>query len=398
MTSRIILTICAFFLFSFIGNIINVTSTVATGHIASAQFDNSNASYFAVMETFSLFSSFNSIALLGLLIAIVVIWFNYVKQTVVALTAMLALTIVVSNHDRAWAFADTVDKTEVYTILPNESAFWVPDVGANKDTQGQFDSESYLQDRKIAAKRFVIPHTKLSGSGGTSWLSGWDYYVPSGRLIIVDRTPYSREWVGSSDRGTSRFNQSFPCQSSEGVNITTGISIGVSVSEADSAKFLYRFGVTPPKGPRNDPQVIFNSVYYGRSLAEVMDDVGRKKVQTLVCNEITGRTVDKANSDAVIMMDNIQKKAREYFSSVGITLDFIGWADTFEFDHDIQKAINDRYAAAKLQEVLPVLQALAQLKVQEGMGKGLETKGLPIVVSPGMIEGLMNLMPKSPIK
>ena len=195
-------------------------------------------------------------------------------------------------------------------------------------------------------------------------------------------------------RGTSANDQSFPCQSKEGLNITAGISIGASVSEENAAKFLYRFGVVAPQGDRNDPKIIFASVYTGRSLANVMDDVGRKKVQTLVCSEIGKRTFDQANEDMVPMMETIQKTTKEYFATVGITLDFIGWADTFEFDASVQKAVNDRYIATKLASALPVLQAVAGLKVQEGLGSGLDKHGLPIVVTPEMIQALTNLAPR----
>jgi len=310
----------------------------------------------------------------------------------------VALALGAGHSDKAWAFADTTDKTEAYTILPNESAFFIPDTGANKESQAQFDSEAYLQDKKIAVKRFVIPHQKLAGSGGTSWAStGWDLYVPTGRLIIVDRSPFSREWVAAHDRGTSARNESIPCQSKEGVNITVGVSIGATVTEDNAAKFLYHFGVLAPTDAagrlldRSSPQTIFTSVYYSRRLADVMDDVGRKRVQTLICNEIAGRTFDEANDQAVKIMDNVKKTASDYFTSVGITLDFIGWGDTFTFDADVQKAVNDKRNAEALKDVLPVLQALAQLKVQEGLGTGLASKGLPIVVTPGMLEALAKL-------
>ena len=75
--------------------------------------------------------------------------------------------------------------------------------------------------------------------------------------------------------------------------------------------------------------------------------------------------------------------------------DFIGWADTFTFDADVQKAVNDRYAADKLGPSVVILQALAQLKIQEGLGLGLATKGLPIVVTPEMIAAIVG-MAKSP--
>jgi len=337
-----------------------------------------------------MFNTLYFVATFGFLMSLFAIWMKTLKEFIAASVA-LGLLFVVAQPQQAFAYADTTDKTEAYTILPNESAFWIPDVGANKDIQVKFDSESYLSDNKVAAKRFIVPHAKLGNSGG---FLGWDYYVPTGRLIIVDRTPYSREWVKSNARGTSTGDQSFPCQSKEGLNITAGVSIGASVSEENAAKFLYRFGVVTPQGDRKDPQVIFASVYTGRSLANVMDDVGRKKIQTLVCAEIGKRTFDQANDDMIVMMDSIQKTTKEYFASVGITLDFIGWADTFEFDPSVQKAVNDRYIANKLASALPVLQAVAGLKVQEGLGSGLDKHGLPIVVTPQMIDALIGLAPK----
>jgi hypothetical protein len=171
------------------------------------------------------------------------------------------------------------------------------------------DLEAYLNSNKVALKRFIVPHTKLTNSGGAySWT---DYYVPSGRLIIVDRTTFSREWVDAHDRGTSASKQGFPCQSNEGLNITAGVSIGASVTENNAAKYLYRFGVLPPKGTRTDPNVIFTSVFYSRNLSDVMDDVGRKKVQTLVCDEIGKRDFNTANAEMIKIMETVKKEATE---------------------------------------------------------------------------------------
>ena len=90
-------------------------------------------------------------------------------------------------------------------MLPNESAFFVPDVGDTRNTQVAFGTEAYYAANKIASKRFVVPHVKLDNSA----LLG-DYYVPSGRLIIVSRKPYAREWTQAAHRatpaGTSRWS------------------------------------------------------------------------------------------------------------------------------------------------------------------------------------------------
>jgi hypothetical protein len=392
MIIRIILTAAALAAYSMWRTVFNPLSTLILGEAAGQQLLNSDAAAVTTSMTFGAMGGLGYLSILLLLAALVAIWYGTVKRLITAIStvSMLSLALLALPTDRAWAFADTADKTEAYTILPNQSAFWVPDTGANKDTQAQFESESYYNERKVASKRFVVPHAKLGGTGG---FLGWDFYVPTGRLYIVDRTPYSREWVAQSNRGTSNKDESFPCQSKEGLNIRAGVSIGTSVTEDNAAKFLYNFGVTPPKGSPSDPQVIFTSVYYGRSLSDVMDDVGRKKVQTLVCNEIGKRTFDEANADMVKEMDAIEKTTKEYFASVGVTLNFIGWADTFTFDHEIQAAVNRKYEADKLAQAIPILQQVATIKVQEGMGKGMETHGLPIVVTPGMIEALMRLAP-----
>jgi hypothetical protein len=312
--------------------------------------------------------------------------------------AVLALTLTALSPRPAVAYYDKTDFTEAYTILPNESAFWIPDTGANRDNQSQLETEDYLKANKVAVKRFIVPHQKLSGSGGF-----FDFYVPAGRLIIVDRTPFSREWVSAPHRGTSAKDESFPCQSKEGLNISVGVSIGASVLEANAAKYLYRFGVLAPVGDRSDPKTIFTSVFYSRKLAEVMDDVGRKKVQTLVCDEITSRTFDKANEEAVKVMEAVKQKATEYFAAVGITLDFIGWADTFTFDHDVQQAVNRRYIASQDQAVAAALapyaatiQALAAAEALRSFGQKTDGR-LPttIVGLPPELGGLLGQLLKS---
>ena len=255
----------------------------------------------------------------------------------------------------SYAYYDKADYTEAYTILPNETGFWIPDVGNNKDAQVKYDSEESYNANRVPLKRFIVPHVHLQGSG--AW---YDFFIPAGRLILVDRTKYSREWVDAADRGTSKEKQGFPCQSKEGLNITAGVSIGTSVTEQDAAKYLYHFGVVMPTTlNRNDPQQIFASVYYGRSLIAVMDDVGRKKVQTLVCNEIGKRSFDQANAEMIPIMDTVIKSSSEYFTSVGITLDFLGWADTFTFDPEVQQSINHRYASTQQAFALQSLQPYA---------------------------------------
>ncbi len=390
--SRVIASVVAILLYGWINFLINPVATILSGQVAGKQFENSDISYITSVIGMNFFSNLG-IPFVVLLFVLVVIWWKHLKEGYVAIFGAVMICILFGAPQSVEAYFETTNKTEAYTILPNESAFWIPDVGANKDSQVQLDGEAYLNANKVALKRFVVPHVKLTGSGG---FLEWDAYVPTGRLIIVDRTAYSQEWVDAHDRGTSKTKQGYPCQSKEGLNLTVGVSIGASVLESNAAKYLYRFGVKSPAGERTDPKVIFTSVYYSRSVKEVMEDYGRKKIQELICDQMSSRGLDQANAEAKLIKDTVVKTATDYFATIGITLEFLGWADTFTFDPDVQKAINDAYAAQKLASVLPVLQALAQLKIQEGMGKGLGDKGLPIVVTPDMINALIGLVKSVP--
>jgi len=351
---RLVATILAVLVAGFVNMLLSPPATVMAGAAAGGQFDNSNAAFAG---------SFYGMRLAGMLVipgavmlaVIVAIWWAPLKARFLPLV-LLALLLPGS----AQAYYDKSDFAEAFFILPNESAFYIPDVGANKDNQARFGSMEYLESNKVAAKRFTIPHVKFSGSG--TWA---DFYVPAGRLIVVDRTPYNREWVAARDRGTSSRNESFPCQSQEGLNVTVEVAIATSVTEENAARFLYWFGVKPPQGNRADPAVIFTSVYAGKNLAEVMDTVGRGKVQSLVCHEIGARTFDKVNTEINAIMDAVDKSADAFFKDRGITLDYIGWAGTFTFDRDVQQAVNDRYTAEKIAPVLPVMQARAAILALE---------------------------------
>ena len=333
--------------------VLTQSAAVVSGDVAGAQFDNSNIAAVQSVTAGRLLGQ-AALPLAVTLLLLATIWWPYLRRLAGRPLAVGIALLAATSPARA--YYDKNDYTETYFILPNESAFFLPDSGANQDRQARFGSEAYLDANKVPAKRFVIPHAKLVGSSLWS-----DYYVPTGRLIIVDRTPYNREWTAAQSRGTSSRNESFPCQSKEGLNVTAEVAIAASVSEDNAARFLYFFGVKPPQGNRADPQVIFTSVYYGRSLAEVMDAVGRGKVQSLVCHEVGTRTLDEVNASINAIMDSVEKGAGQFFAGRGITLDYIGWAGTLTFDKDVQQAINDRYEADKILPVLDTLRTKAAL-------------------------------------
>ncbi len=361
---RFILTLVIVVLAIAVNMIVGINTTISFGQSAAGQFANSSDAAVTVPLQFWVSHMLGLSAIITFLL-LCLIWWPVVRSITRTMTAVMiagAALLATAGGD-AKAYYDKTDVAEAVFILPNESAFFIPDVGANKDSQAKFGSEEYLNQNKVAAKRFQIPHAKFSGSGGT--YSIWsDFYVPTSRLIIVDRTPYNREWTASTSTGTSSKNESFPCQSSEGLNMTAEVAIAASVSEDNVAKFLYYFGVNPPVGDRSRPEVIFTSVYYGKSLAQVMDTVGRGKVQSIVCHEFAARTFDEGNKHLNEVMTNVEKNVGDFLASRGITLDYIGWAGTITFDKDVQQAVNDRYTAEHLAPILPVMQQKAEIAIQ----------------------------------
>jgi hypothetical protein len=389
MIGRIISTAVAVLVYGWVMMAYNPVATLVTSEAAGKQFENSDQSYLQSVWTMGFFSHLSALLSLLLLVVLILIWFKPVRDAIKnASTSLVVLVaagaLLLGSAHNSYAFFATTDRTEIIPILPNQSAFSIPGWGANKDTQAQFDSEAYLntpmdpnnpsKGGKIAAKFYQIPHAKLTGSAGYSWSAGWDYFVNTATVILVDRTRFSREWVDATDRGTSSKKEGFPCQSKgdennpTGLNITVGIAIGAYVTEANAAKFLYNFGVKTPANINytsgnieQDGKAIFQSVYNGRSLVEVMDDVGRKQVGTLICGEIAKRTFDDANNHMTEIMDTVREAATKYFVSVGISLDFIGYHDTWQFDKEVQDSLNRRYAAIQDQKIAQMLQPYADV-------------------------------------
>lgn len=387
MKTRLILSLGLFLIWGWLSFFFNAGATLATAEIAGKQFDNSDAAYILSQSGMHFFSWASGLRTLVLLVLIAAIWWAPLRRWLAGTAVALAVLFVSAP---AYAYYDKNDYTENFFILPNESAFFIPDVGANASTQTKFGSREYFEANKIAAKRFSIPHVILTNSGLFS-----NYYVPAGRLIVVDRTPYNREWTASNNRGTSAADQSFVCQSKEGLNLTIGISIGTSVLEENASTFLYRFGVNAPQGNRFDPVVTFTSVYFGKSLEQVMEGPVHSKVQSLVCDEISARTFDDANAQAPAILTDVTTKVTAYLLSVGITLDFIGWADSFGFDPLVQKAVNDAYIAKTIAPVLATLQAQADIKVKEGLGEGLQAHGLPanlVTLPTNLLDGFTSML------
>ena len=81
----------------------------------------------------------------------------------------------------------------------------------------------------------------------------------------------------------------------------------------------------------------------------------------------------------------------KFLSDRGITVDYIGWAGTWTFDPDVQRAVNDRYTGEKVAPVLSTLQAKAAVDALEGLDHRLPVSLTLLSLPPGLVELLGNL-------
>lgn len=253
-------------------------------------------------------------------------------------------------------------KEVVEEIAPNETAFLVPLEGDTKGAQGKFMSVEYLNGAKVATKRVTIPTRKHET--GRMW--GEYEWIPTMKLIKVDRTPVTRVWTQGKETGTSASNQAICVESKESVDFCAGsIAIG-AVTEEDAAKFLYH--------------------YAGKSLAAVMDQDVRGYLGAVLSREFGSRSLDKGRSEKNEIFSIAQKETQAFFAARGVTVGQIGGTEGLQYrDEKIQQAINATFVAendkntAENQRVaqekrnqLNVDKAVAERKAAEEFAKAKE--------------------------
>ncbi len=206
-------------------------------------------------------------------------------------------------------------------IAPNETAFVIPLEGST-DAQASFASEKYLRNHQVAAKRVVIP-VRERKIGRYSWNIEW---IPTVRVIKVDRSPETREWVSAEDKGTSKSNQAFGVESSESIDFEVGMTCSALITEENAARFLY--------------------YYAGRPLDQIMDENVRGFFQAYLFQEFGGRTLAQGQIDKPIIFQNACDAAKENFANMGITITACGGSEGLVYnDKQVQAEITKNFTA-----------------------------------------------------
>ena len=214
------------------------------------------------------------------------------------------------------------DKPEFVTIEPHQTAFLIPLIG-DTGNQASFESEAMLREAKVAAKEIQIPHRWVQ-TGRFHWRGE---YRDTMALIVVDRSPVTREWSSSKDVGTSAVNQAIYAESSESIGFSAGMNCSAQIySEDDAAKFLY--------------------CYNNKPLSEIMDTEIRARVESKFVEECASRTLNDILIEKEEIMSTVRNDVTTYFAERGITITVLGMKDGLEYDDpSIQSSINDKFSS-----------------------------------------------------
>lgn len=214
------------------------------------------------------------------------------------------------------------DTPEFVTIEPHQTAFLIPLIGDTTE-QASFESEEMLMQAKVAAKEIQIPHRWVQ-TGRMRWVGE---YRDTMALIVVDRSPVTREWSATRDIGTSAINQAIYAESSESIGFSAGMNCSAQIySEADAVKFLY--------------------CYNNKPLSEIMDSEIRARVESKFVEECASRTLNEILIEKEAIMNAVRTDIETYFAERGITITVLGMKDGLEYDDTtIQSSINDKFSS-----------------------------------------------------
>ncbi len=219
------------------------------------------------------------------------------------------------------------DEPEYAEIDTSETGFLIPLEG-NSRGQAKFQSEEYLRELKVAAKRVQITH-RWSQEGRLPNSGRW---IPTVRLIKVNRSPVTREWTAEAATGTAAKNQAVWIESSDSVGFSMGFTCTAFIPEEQAAKFLYWY----PSG----------------SLATVMDSEVRARIQQVAAEIAAKYPLDTLRARKQEIADAVKKDITNFFTQRGVVITTIGMFGGMTYQNgEIQKAIDNTVIAQQLKVV-----------------------------------------------
>lgn len=263
------------------------------------------------------------------------------------------------------------DKPELVTIEASQTAFLIPLLGDTEE-QASFASEELLAEAKVATKEVQIPHRWVK----TGRLPGAGEWRAAAKLIIVERTPETREWNSTKEGGTSAKNQAIYAESSESIGFSVGMNCSAQIyTEDDAVKFLYS--------------------YNNKTLEAIMDTEIRARVESKFVEECAKYNLNDILAKKEEIMATVRTDVTTYFDEKGITITVLGMKDGIEYDDPaIQASINEKFSSEQKlvtqknnnAVVISKVEADAQAKIMAAEAEAEANKKVADSLTPELIE------------
>lgn len=226
---------------------------------------------------------------------------------------------------------------EFQTIQANQTAFLIPLVG-DTSNQGVFESEELLNDTKVATKEIQIPKRWVQ-TGRMNWKGEWR---PTAKVVLVDRSPITREWVEGTASGTSIESQGVTAKTKDGIKLTLNVNATAQIDESLATKYLYYYNTNP--------------------LDRIMDTEIKTMVHSRLIEEVAKCKLEELDVEKVI--DSVRNETTDYFLDRGITITALGFSSDPVYPDDIQKSMNDKIKALNAQEAQAIANKTAEDKAK----------------------------------
>jgi hypothetical protein len=244
------------------------------------------------------------------------------------------------------------DRPEYVEIDTADTGFLIPLEG-DSTIQARFQSEDYLKQRKIAAKRVQITH-RWSQEGR---MPGEGRWIPTVRLVKVNRSPVTREWTTfqttTASGAIQRADRAIWIESADSVGFSMGFTCTAFIPEEDAARFLYWY----PSG----------------SLSDMMDHEVRARIQQAAAEVATKYPLDGLRSRKQEIADAVKRDVTNFFALRGVTITTVGMFGGMTYENpEIQKSIDATFIA---QQLKVVAEAKFQAQQKENDRPELEAQG-----------------------
>jgi hypothetical protein len=245
------------------------------------------------------------------------------------------------------------DRPEYVEIDTSETGFLIPLEGDSTE-QVKFQSVDFLTQHKVAAKRVQITH-RWSQEGRWPTDGRW---IATVRLIKVNRSPVTREWVTTqttlSGGAIQRADKAIWIESSDSVGFSMGFTCTAFIPEEDASRFLYWY----PSG----------------SLADVMDKEVRGRIQQAAAEVAARYPLDGLRSRKQEIADAVKQNVTNFFAQRGVTVTTVGMFGGMTYENpEIQKSIDQTFIA---QQLKVVTEAKFEAQKKENDRMELEAEGV----------------------